>query len=367
MYQNAFGKYTVLDFTTGDFGAVCSEYLGLYGMKVIRVEVPGNRDHEDPYIYVTKNLNKNVVTLDLSTEEGKASMWKLLEKADIFVENRPNQVMKDLGMDYEAVKLRNPGILYTSIQPYATGHKYESYPSNCTTISASGGATYLCGYTGGIPVAPGMDLPDIISSAYSTLGIFAMLYSREVTGEGRFMEVSEQESIIALSRSAYEFYHKNRRNNRPGNSFPTLPDMVPMDMFRAKDGFVIIGCMDPPAWEVLCKTMGREDLLTDPRYKDWQARLRYKSQLNAEIAAWTINHEKDEIMHLLLEKGRIVCSIVTETEDIIKNEDLKNMKVLQTVSTAECGEMLVPAMPCLSSEIEITAEAPKTVGLSDVL
>ena len=367
MDQNVFAKYTVLDFTRGDFGAVCSEYLGLYGMNVIRVEVPGNQDHDNEYLYLTKNLNKKVVTLDPENKNDKEMFWTLIEKSDIFVENLPNAKIKELGLDYEAVKARNPGIIYTSIQPYSTGYKYQDYPSNSSTISASGGATYLCGYTGGEPLEPGMNLPDIISSAYSALGLFSLLYRKECTGEGDFMEVSEQESIVALARSAYEFYHTNRRNNRPGNSFPTLPDMVPMDMFRAKDGFVIIGCMDPKAFEVLCTTIGREDLLKDPRFKDWRTRSRYKAELNAIITEWTLQHDKDEIMHLLLEKGRIVASVVTEVDDIINNEDLRRLGVMQKVEYKDLGEMWVPAMPCLSSEIKIKAEPPQAVGTSGVL
>ena len=155
MDQNVFAKYTVLDFTRGDFGAVCSEYLGLYGMNVIRVEVPGNRDHDNEYLYVTKNLNKKVVTLDPENKKDRETLWSLIEKADIFVENLPNAKIKELGLDYEAVKARNKGIIYTSIQPYSTGYKYQDYPSNSSTISVSGGATYLCGYTGGEPLGPG--------------------------------------------------------------------------------------------------------------------------------------------------------------------------------------------------------------------
>ena len=68
--------------------------------------------------------------------------------------------------------------------------------------------------------------------------------------------------------------------------------MVPMDMFRAKDGFVIIGCMDPKAFEVLCKTIGREELLKDPRFMDWRKRSRYKAELNSIITEWTLQHGK---------------------------------------------------------------------------
>ena len=366
MSESVFGKYTVVDFTRGDFGAVCSEYMGLYGMNVIRVEVPGNKDHENAYLYAAKNLNKKVVTLDVATEEGLAAMRRILEQADIFVENLPNDEIRALGLDYDAVKAFNPKILYTSIQPYATGYKYQDYPSNSTTISASGGATYLCGYAGGEPLEPGMNLPDIISSAYAAVGLLSMLYAREESGEGRFMEVAEQDSIIALARSSYEFYHNNRRNNRSGNAFPTMPDMVPMDMFRAKDGFVIIGCMDPNAFKVLCTTMGREDMLSDPRYADFRTRAKYKAELNAEISKWTVEHGKEEIMHLLLEKGRIVCSVVTEIDDVIHNEDLRRLRVMQEIEYGDCGRMYVPTLPCISTEIQATAVPPVEISIGEL-
>lgn len=364
--ENVFSQYTVIDFTRGDFGSVCSEYLALYGFNVIRIESLDIRDSENPYLYVFKNLNKKITTIDFSTEKGHLQMWQLLEKADAFVENIPNDEIVNLGFDYTAVKARNPKILYTSIRPYTTGHPYQNYPSNSSTISASGGASYLCGYAGGEPVEPGMNLPDIISSAFSALGLLAMFYERECSGEGQFMEVSEQAAIIALSRSAYEFYHNNRRNNRVGNAFPTMPDMVPMDMFKARDGYVIIGCMDPKAFEVLCSTMGREDLLLDSRYADFRTRSRYKYELNAEIAKWTSNYGKEEIMHLLLEKGRIVCSVVSDVDDIINNEDLRSIGVIQPIEYENLGKMYVPTIPCLSSEIKITATPPKRISIEDV-
>ena len=139
------------------------------------------------------------------------------------------------------------------------------------------------------------------------------------------------------------------------------------DMFRAKDGFVIIGCMDPKAFEVLCKTIGREELLKDPRFMDWRKRSRYKAELNSIITEWTLQHGKEEIMHLLLEKGRIVASVITEVEDIINNEDLRRLGVMQKVEYQDLGEMWVPAMPCLSSEIKIEAEPPRAVGAAEVL
>ena len=78
MTENVFSKYKVLDFTRGDFGAVCSEYLGLYGLEVIRVETPESRDRENAFLYASKNLNKKVVVIDPATEEGRSNLWRLL-------------------------------------------------------------------------------------------------------------------------------------------------------------------------------------------------------------------------------------------------------------------------------------------------
>lgn len=360
--NDIFKKFTVIDFTSGESGAVCTEYLAMAGMNVIRVEKPGSAEKRSRYRFITDNLNKTCITLDVEKDEGKEIFSMLLNKADVLVENLQHGGMEQLGFGYETVRAANPRLIYTSLKPFSKGAPWQDYPANRTVVNALGGATYLCGHIGGDPVEPGVDLPDVISGVFGALGICAALYQRELTGEGQSIEISQQASLVALSRSAYEFYSTNRRNNRPGNAFPTMPDMVPMDMYPAKgeDQWVILGCQGEGMFAKLCEAMGQPELQSDPRFIDPKKRSRYKMELNRIIENWTVKHDKYELMEMLLQERRIVCSAVRSIDDIVNDEEARTLGPLQKVVDEECGEMWIPAMPCNADGINTKVEPPIT-------
>jgi len=360
---------TILDFTAGDYGAACTEYLALTGMNVIRIDKPADKEitKEEKYYFITGNLNKKCITLDAETPAGKALMWELIGNADALVENRQPGYMKEIGFDYESVKTRNPGLVYTSIQPFASGSPWAGRRATSSTISAAGGATYLCGQMGGIPVPPGPDLPDFSTCGFAATGIVAALYQREFTGEGQFIEVSMQDAVIAHARSAFEAYHNNKRNIRVGNAFPTVPDMIPMDLFRTKgdnedEDWAVIGCLGEPMFAQLCKAIGKPELLDDPRFKDMASRAKHKDELTAILSGYAIKFDKFELMSYLLQKNRVICSAVHSIKDMIESEDLRETGLIQKVSDPELGDIWLPAFPAIYSDIEIKAKNPGAPG-----
>ena len=369
MENRSLADFNVIDFTAGEYGAECAEYLALVGMNVIRVDKPTDEKMSaaDKYVYIVSNLNKKCVTIDVETAEGKDLMWKLIEKADVFVHNRKAAEIEALGFTYEAVKARNPRLIYTNIPAYSTGSPWQDVPYTEATVSAMGGGTYLCGYIGGGPVEPGPNLPNISSCAFAVSGICSALYMRETTGEGQYLEVSQQNSVIAHARSAFESYANNGHNIRVGNAFPTVPDMVPMDLFRTKDAgrgeeYAVIGCLGEPMWKLLCKAMDKEYLLEDPKYKDPKERAKNKDELTAIISEWAGNYTKFELMDLLLRKNRVVCSAVYTIKDVIEAEDLRAMGLMQKIEDPELGEMWYPAFSAIYSDIDIKAQNPGRPG-----
>lgn len=361
--ENVFSRYTVIDFTRGESGAVCSEYLAMAGMNVIRVIDPNASTDESRVHFVVYNLNKTCVTLDVTKPEGREIFLKLIDKADVLVENLPCGGMDALGLGSETLRERNPRLIYTSITPYGKDSPLKNYAANRSVVNAMGGASYLCGQRGGEPVEPNVDLPDLLSSIYLATGICAALYQRETTGEGQTIDVSQQASIIALGRSAYEFYDKNHVNYRAGNRFPTMPDMVPMDMLYPAKGdnqWVIIGCTDDRMFGRLCDVMGKPELKDDPRFKPENRTARTKMQLYREVEEWTVKHDKDEIMELLALKNRIICTSARSVEDIVNSEEAREMGPIKKVVDPVAGEMWVPAMPCSASGLDEEIVTPVT-------
>ena len=364
-----FSGINVIDFTTGDSGLICAEYLAMAGMRVIRIDSPHNNSlEEDRYSFIANNLNKHCVTLDVENSTGLELFQRLIEKADVLIENRSNGEMERLGIGYNNVKKLNPRLIYASIKPYAKGSPWQDCPADRFTVSAMSGATYLCGYMGGVPVEPGPDLPDVTSCAFAATGIAAALYQRELTGKGQFLEVSQQDSVIAHSRSAYESFHNNKRNIRVGNAFPTLPDMIPMELFKTKGGaddWVIIGCLGQEMFELLCKAMEMPELITDPRFVDFAARSKNRDEIMEIISEWTSDKDKFKVMDILLRKNRVVCSAVYSLEECINAEDLRSMGFIQKIEDPECGDMWLPAFPAIYSEIEVNLRSPSFADAGD--
>ena len=340
--------FTVIDFTTSEAGPICSEYLGLVGMNVIRVDLPSAKEMTkgEQCYFVADNLNKRCVTIDYNTEEGKKLLFKMLSKADVLVENRPFGFMESLGCCYEAVKEVNPRIVYCSIKPYTKGSPWEKAAWNPTTVDAMGGATYLTGYVGGIPVEPGPQLSDLSTCGYAATGILAALYQREESGKGQYMEVCMQDAIIAHARSAYEKYTLDGIVTRVGNNFPTLPDMVPMSLFRTKgegpEDWAMIGCLGEPMVASLFEAMEQPELLKDERFDTFEHRLKNKQELLDIIQEWAVKYEKNDLMEYLLGQRRLVCAAVCTTYDVVNSDDLKNIGFVQTIKDKELGEMNLP-------------------------
>lgn len=368
MKKEGLGTIRVIDFTTDEMGPVCSEYLALAGMEVIRVESPRKekRTRNEKAQFVADNLNKKVVTIDTEQNEGKELLWRLIETADVFVENRRFKDIERLGFDYETAKERNPRLVYVSIKPFSRGSKWEDCPANEATIEAVGGATYLCGFPDMDPLAPGPNLPNISTCTFAANGAVAALVQREETGKGQLVEISAQEAIIAHSRSAYEMYHEYGRNARGGNGFAYFREMAPQDLYQAKlceagadASWVTIGCPNDSAFNKFCRITNREDMLEDERYSKSAARQENLATLNAEISKWAGQYDKYEIMDILLRQNRVTAGAAATIKEIAEDEDLRRLGIIQKINDEETGEMWIPAYPALFSDIEIKAHAPE--------
>ncbi len=363
--------FRVIDFTTAEAGPICSEYLALLGMSVVRVELPPKKEltKGEKARFIATNLNKKSVTLDYTTPEGKAKLKKLLETADVFVENRPFGFMEELGLGYETVKAFNPRIVWCAIKPYPKGSPWQDAAWDCSTISAITGATYVSGYLGNPPVEPGPTLADTSTCGYSALCIIGALYERETTGEGSYMEAIMQEAVIAQGRSCIEKYHSFNRSGRIGNGFPTMPMMSPIGMFHTKGGgeqdFVLIACLEEHMVNKCFAAMGREDLIGSPKFDTMEHRNENLEELMDIISAFAIQHDKFEIMELLLGKNRIISSAVFTPDDIINSQDLRDIGALRCIKDEELGEMWMPGCPAIYHDIDTPAVSPGRPGAAN--
>lgn len=241
-------------------------------------------------------------------------------------------------------------------------------PATPTTIGAMGGASYLNGYKGYLPLTCGPDLSDTTTAAYVAVSVVSSFFRREEDGLGRLIEINQQEAIISHARSAFgAWYFKPAKNVRAGNGSPTLASIAPMDMFPARgypdeENFVMLGCKDEDMFRKLADAIGKPEMKDDPKFSTWQARQENIAELTEILTEYTLKHTKWELMEYLLKEKRIICSAVQSMDDIIQTEELREAGMLQKLEDEQIGEMWVPGWPAISNQRNVELKHPGCQG-----
>ena len=280
----------VVDLTHMLAGPYCTWVLGALGAEVTKVEMPRRGDFTrgiapfaaDQSIYfMSVNRNKRSVTLDLKQAAGRAALLRMVERADVFVENNRPGVMRRLGLDYEAVAHLNPGIVYASISGFGQTGPYSHRPAFDAVMQAMSGMMSVTGEKDGPPARVGMSIGDVGASLFGCIGILAALADRAVTGRGAQVDVAMFDAQIALLENAVARYlNAGDRPRRLGSRHPLI---APFQAFPTKDEPIVV-CVDTEAqWERFCRAIERADLISHPLFTDGSARARHHAELEPPL------------------------------------------------------------------------------------
>ena len=304
---------TVLDCTMAYAGPFGTSLLADLGANVIKVEPPSGDafrlvpPHPSGYRRVGKsstegadygtafasvNANKRSVCLDLKQAADRELLLQLCERADAIVENMRAGVMDGLGLGYEAMAARNPRIVYGTVRGYGdarTGASpYGEWPCLDVAGQAAGGLVEATGDL--VPFA----IADIYPGTLMALGLLAAVHRARRTGQGEFLDVAMYDSVMTLMKTNIATYGLTGMEPRPGRRA-----MAPFGLFPASDGRIAIAAPVERHWADLCEAMGREDLATDDRTRTNRRRVQNVAFTNAQVAAWSSNLSKREIVDLL--------------------------------------------------------------------
>ncbi len=276
--MRAFKGVRVIDFTRVLSGPLSTQMLALLDADVIKVEPPGKGDQlrgvlTDPEMaeeglspaFLTANLNKRSIALDLKSETGRAVAAKLTASADVVVENFVPGVAAKLGIDYESVHKTNPNVVYCSVSGYGqTGPKSheKAYDS---AIQADSGIMSLTGHPESGPTRVGFMLVDVASGISAAYAIASALYRREVTGKGQYLDVAMFDTAMQLMCcQAADYMVRGHQPPLMGNESPI--DQPTSGTFRAKDGLVLLATLTTGQQEACFKALNLSDSLKDPRF-----------------------------------------------------------------------------------------------------
>ncbi len=278
----------VIDLTQALAGPYCTMLLGDMNADVIKVESPGYGDQSrgwgPPFIegestyFLSINRNKRSLTLDIKSADGRKILHRLLESADVFVCNIPKAESRlRAGLDLETLQKLNPRLIYCLISGYGSNGPYAERPGYDLVIQGEAGLMSVTGEPGDLPIRYPVPIADISTGLYSTIGILGALLARERTGEGQFLDMTLMESQSAwLTTLASALMNAGEQPQRVGNAHPNI---VPYQVFKAKDKYVILAVGTEKQWQAFCDALSFQTLKQDPRFATNAARNRNRAEL----------------------------------------------------------------------------------------
>ena len=366
--DKALSNITVLDLTRVLAGPYCTMMLADYGANVIKIEVPGKgddtramgpkkNDYSMYYAYV--NRGKKGITLTLKEEEGKKMFIEMVKKADVVVENYRPGVMDKLGLGYDVLKEVNDQIIYAAVSGFGCyGPKYKR-PGYDIIAQATSGLMSITGEAGGQPLRVGNAMGDVLGGMNLTIGILMALNARTVTGRGQRVDVSLVDSVVSSLEVGWQrFFASGKQPELIGNRYASA---FPYDSFTASNGRFVIGCGNDKLFTLLCtKVLGREDLLTDPRFDTNIHRCENYAALKPEIEKWSIEHTIAECVSLIDAAGVPVAPI-NMLADVVNDEHIAGAREMFIhMHHPVIGDMTVPGNPVklLDTKPDISKCAP---------
>ena len=272
---------TVIDLTRILAGPFCTQLLGDLGADIIKIERPGEGDDTrrfgPPYLhdddgtdtgesayFMSCNRNKRSVSIDISSSEGQALLLRLIQRADVLVENFKVGNLARYGLGYDDLKKELPSLVYCSITGFGQTGPYAERPGYDPLIQAMGGVMSVTGDPDGEPQKVGVPIADLMAGMYASVAVTSALRSRELTGKGQYIDISMLDTHVAwLSIQAMNYLVSGENPRRLGNGHPNI---VPYQTFETADGHVILTIGNDQQFQRFCEFAGVPDLSQDTRF-----------------------------------------------------------------------------------------------------
>jgi crotonobetainyl-CoA:carnitine CoA-transferase CaiB-like acyl-CoA transferase len=290
--RGALSGLRIADFSRVLAGPYATMLLADLGADVVKVERPGTGDetrhwrppadeHGTSTYFLGVNRNKRSVALDLSDESGREHALALVAESDVLVENFRPGTMERLGLGYDGLKARHPGLVYCSISGFGAGAG-AAIPGYDLLVQAVGGLMSVTGEPEGEPTKAGVALVDVITGLHATLGIMAALRHRDATGEGQRVEVNLLSSLLsAMVNQASAYAVAGVVPGRMGNAHPSI---APYETFPTADRPLALAVGNDGQFAALAGALGRPDLADDPRFRTNPERVAHRAELCRALA-----------------------------------------------------------------------------------
>lgn len=353
----------VLDLTQIYQGPYAAFLMAMAGAEVIKIEPPGGErmrgsgGSATPMAFAMLNSNKKSLVLDLKKPEGKLVLLRLVDKADVLLENFAVGTMDRLGLGWEVLKKRNPKLIYASGTGYGLTGPDADLLAMDHTIQAAGGIMWATGDEGQPPVRAGGAPCDIMSGTHMYAGVLTALFTRNRSGgdegvKGTRVEVSMLESMYFTLSSEYTAL--NRTGEIPDrNSRRTPGGAYPYGTYQCKDGWLAMICVSEAQWQRITQAIGKPEWGTDDCFSTARLRGVASEEIDAGIEQWAIGQTVAEAF-ARMRAFKVPVSPAKSIEDVRTDPHMHERGMLNWMQDEDLGEVVLPGSPIQYSEYERT-------------
>ncbi len=357
----------VIDLTRVVAGPFCTMMLGDMGAEVLKIEEPKHGDDSRawaPFIegtgsfFLALNRSKKSVALDLKTPGGADALKRLIETADVLIENFRPGSLAELGFDYASASALNPRLIYCSISGYGQTGPSSQLPGYDAVLQGEAGIMDMTGARTGEPTRVGVAITDYLAGLYATQGILLALNDRHVSGLGQHVDISLFESMLSVMRLPMSVLEATGVTpTRVGNDHLNI---APYEPLRAKDGLIIVAVANPGLWVRFCEAMERPGWREDPRFLTNTDRVANRDALKAAIEAVFSEFTVEELTARFHAKN-VPCGRVRSIGEALEHPQIGPREILMVQAHPRMGpiETLAPVVRLSRTPASVTLPPPE--------
>lgn len=344
----------VLDFTQYLAGPAATRLFADFGAEIIKIERTPGGDHGRNIHHVAPGVSafflavcagKKSLAVAFDEQKGREIIRELVRQVDVVIENYSPGVMAKYGFDYEALKKINPRLIMCSISGYGQDGPYAKQPSFDIVAQAQSGVMAMTGEPDGPPQYVGNYFGDPNAGIHAAFAIAAALFRREKTGEGRYIDISQLESLVYIDYINFPLYLMSEGCITPTRFGGDFFNVCPYGTYRAKDGYIAFAVVADHQWAALAKVMGKPEFEHDPRYATLPARCERRPEIRDYIEAWLATFDDNTTPLRILADARVPSAPILEIAEVPNHPQIKSRAVYQDLPHPELGKTPIARSP----------------------
>jgi CoA:oxalate CoA-transferase len=360
---------TIVDLTRVLAGPYCTMVLADLGARVIKIEAPDGGDDSRRYgpfvngksaYFMAMNRGKESIALDLKVEADRTIFERLLERADVLVENFRPGAMERLGYGWEALHARHPRLIYAAASGFGHSGPYAPKPAYDMVVQGMGGIMSITGHPGGPPTRVGASIGDITAGLFTAIGVASALHHRHASGQGMKVDVAMLDCQVAILENALSRYFLTGRSPQPLGA--RHPSIAPFAAFATSDGHIIIAAGTDALFDKLATALGRPALARDARFLTNDTRAENVDDLAAAIEAVLKERGSAEWL-TLLEAAGVPCGPINDIAGIANDPQIRARNMIVAIDDPEAGPLKLAGNPIKLSAFDDPASRPAAPAL----